>query len=78
MSSGLNAVASRYTDIAITKSTVLICSSNQWWGRAGAMIVETIMRLKPVKKRMRVAVQFRRAGQSCGFEGSVGELKMTR
>lgn len=77
MISGPKAVASRYTDMAITDSVLLMCSSWAIVERAGAMIVETMMRFRPVAERMLVTRHFLRVGQSLGFKAS-GEENVTR
>lgn len=41
-------------------------------GRAGAMMVETMIRLKPVADSTSVTIHFLPARQSCGLEGSLG------
>ena len=47
-------------------------------GRAGARMVETMIRLKPVRERMEVTDHFRVRGQSLGLRGSFGWLKEMR
>ena len=58
MRRGPNAVASIWEDKAMTASTLLMSSSVEIVVRAGAMIVETMMRLKPVAERTSVTVHF--------------------
>jgi hypothetical protein len=54
-------------DNAITDSALLMSSSRAMVLRAGAMIVETMMRLKPVAERTSVTVHFFTVGQSLGL-----------
>ena len=45
--------------------------------RAGAMIVDTMIRLKPVAERTLVTVHFCRSGHCMGFSASWGSAKVT-
>lgn len=47
-------------------------------GRAGAMIVETMIRLKPVADKTEVTIHFLASDQSLGFSESLGQLKVTK
>lgn len=58
MSRGPKAVANMYADNAITASVLLILSSAEIVGSAGAMIVDTMILLKPVAERTSVTVHF--------------------
>jgi hypothetical protein len=69
---GPKAVARRYIDSAITDSALLMSSSRAIVLIAGAMIVETMMRLKPVAERTSVTVHFFVVGQSLGLEQDAG------
>ena len=64
MTMGPKAVASMKAESAMTASTLVMCSSAEMVLRAGAMMVETMMRLKPVAERTSVTVHFFEVDQS--------------
>lgn len=55
-------------DNAMTDSALFMSSSRAIVLRAGAMIVDTIIRLKPVAERTSVTVHFLTVGQSFGLD----------
>lgn len=61
----------------MTHSMCDMCSSIAMVVSAGAMMVETMIRLKPVALRTSVTAHLVRVGQSLGFMGS-GAEKVTR
>jgi hypothetical protein len=65
-------------DSAMTDSAVLMCSSCAMVDSAGAMMVLTIIRLKPVAESTSVTAHLRREGQSLGFSASKFGEKATR
>jgi len=64
--------------MAMTDSMLLMCSSLPMVESAGAMMVETMMRLKPVADRTLVTAHFLVAGQFWGFSRSMGVANLTK
>lgn len=62
----------------MTDSAEFMSNSLAIVDKAGAIIVETMMRLKPVAERTSVTAHFRLVGQSLGFSASYSGLKTTR
>lgn len=58
-------------------SVGFMLSSSAIKGNAGAMIVDTMMRLKPVAERTLVTAHLRRSGHCLGLWGSCGSAKVT-
>lgn len=75
---GPTAVASRYTESAMFTSALLMLNCCMSEGRAGAIIVLTIIRLKPVADKTLVTTHLRDGAQSFGLSGSEASLKATR
>lgn len=78
MNRGPKAVASRYIESAITASVEFMSSSCAIVVRAGAMMVETMMRLNAVAERTSVTSHFLREGQSLGLSASKDVSKVTK
>jgi hypothetical protein len=64
--SGENAVANMNAPRAVVTPTLVKLSSDLILGKAGAIMVETIIRLNPLADRTAVTIRLRDAGQLSG------------